>query len=182
MKHLGFLVLDVQDRLLSHISDSSDLLGRIACMLQVARCLDIPTGICEQVPGKLGPTHPAIREACADTTIFFEKNTFSALSAAGMDSWLSRHQIEHLLIAGIETPICVYQSVLDAVHKKFDCTVLSDCVGEARPADRDPVIQQFTAMEVPVLPAETIIYSLLGSAEHPKFSEVSQIIKQYRTP
>lgn len=182
MKHLGFLVLDVQDRLLSHIFDSSGLLDRIACMLKVARCLDIPTGICEQVPEKLGPTHPAIRAACPETTIFFEKNTFSALSAVGMDRWLSRHQIEHLLIAGIETPICVYQSVLDAVHKKFDCTVLSDCVGEARPADRAPVIQQFTAMEVPVLPAETIIYSLLGSAEHPKFSEVSQIIKQYRTP
>lgn len=182
MKHLGFLVLDLQDRLLSQIPDSSRLLDRVACMLKVARCLDIPTGVCEQVPEKLGPTHATIRAACSDGTVFFEKNGFSALSAAGMDRWLRGHQIQHLLIAGVETPICVYQSVLDAVHKKLDCTVLSDCVGEARRVDRDPVLQQLMAMEVPVLPAETIVYSLLGSAQHPKFTVVNQIVKQYRNP
>ena len=180
MKHLGFLVLDVQDRLLAHIHDSDLVLDRIAFMLRVTACLDIPTGVCEQTPDKLGPTHATIRDACSEKTVYFEKDGFSALSAVGMDRWLSSHQIQHLLIAGVETPICVYQSVLDLVHKKLDCTVLSDCIGEARRVDRDPVLQQFMAMEVPVLPTETIVYSLLGSAQHPKFSEVNQIVKQYR--
>ncbi len=182
MQHLGFLVLDMQERLLSQIPQHDLLLDRVAGMLEIASCLDIPTGVCEQVPEKLGLTHPTIRNACAETAVFFEKKGFSALSASGMDTWLSGHQIQHLLIAGIETPICVYQSVLDAVHKQLDCTVLSDCVGEARSMDRDPVLQQFIAMEVPVLPAETIIYSLLGSAQHPKFSEVNQIVKRHRHP
>lgn len=182
MQHLGLLVLDMQERLLSQIPQHDLLLDRVAGMLEIASCLDIPTGVCEQVPEKLGLTHPTIRNACAETAVFFEKKGFSALSASGMDTWLSGHQIQHLLIAGIETPICVYQSVLDAVHKQLDCTVLSDCVGEARSMDRDPVLQQFIAMEVPVLPAETIIFSLLGSAQHPKFSEVNQVVKRHRHP
>jgi len=55
--------------------------------------------------------------------------------------------------------------------------LLSDCVSQRRGDDRAAVLQQLLNMEAHILPAETVFYSLLGSAEHPHFREFTRLVK-----
>ena len=66
-----------------------------------------------------------------------------------------------------------------SVGDDIGVTLLSDCISERRPEDREPVLTQLLSMDAHVLPSETIFYSLVGSADHPKFREFTQIVKRY---
>jgi nicotinamidase-related amidase len=83
-----------------------------------------------------------------------------------------------LLLAGIETSICIYQTALHALGADIGVTLLSDCISERRLEDRTPVLEQLLSMDAHILPSETIFYSLLGSAEHPKFRELNDLVKE----
>ena len=83
-----------------------------------------------------------------------------------------------MLLAGIETSICIYQTALQALSANIGVTLLSDCISERRIEDRAPVLEQLLSMDAHVLPSETIFYSLLGSAEHPQFREFNKLVKE----
>jgi nicotinamidase-related amidase len=82
-------------------------------------------------------------------------------------------------LLGIETSICIYQTAIQALGDDIGVTLLSDCISERRAEDREPVLKQLLSMDAHVLPAETIFYSLLGSAAHPQFRAFTELVKQY---
>ncbi|MGB0257161.1 MAG: cysteine hydrolase family protein, partial [Coraliomargarita sp.] len=100
-------------------------------------------------------------------------------SAPAETRWIETSQIDHLLLIGIETSICIYQTAVQALGNGTGVTLLSDCIGERRPQDRQAVLTQLLSMDAHVLPSETIFYSLLGSAKHPKFREFTQLVKAH---
>ena len=101
------------------------------------------------------------------------------MEAEGLSHWIESNQIDHLLLLGIETSICIYQTALQALGDNIGVTLLSDCISQRRPEDREPTLNQLLAMGAHILPAETIFYSLLGSAGHPQFRKFTQIVKKY---
>ena len=107
------------------------------------------------------------------------KSSFSVMGIRSFNEWIAQNQIDHLLMIGLETPICLYQTAVHALGEEIGVTLLSDCIGERRPEDRGPALQQLLNMGAHILPSETIFYSLLGSAEHPKFREFTELVKKY---
>ena len=101
------------------------------------------------------------------------------MEAEEFDRWIDENQIDHLLLLGIETTICIYQTAVQALGDDLGVTLLSDCIGERRLEDREPALKQLLAMDANVLPAETIFYSLLGTAMHPDFREFTKLVKKY---
>jgi nicotinamidase-related amidase len=176
--HLGLLLIDFQDVFLKTIPDCEGLLRRTIFALKAAELLGVAVAATEQLPEKLGGTTDGLTSEWDENTPVFEKNTFSAMEAAGLHRWIEANQIDHILIAGIETSICVYQTAIQALGEDIGATLLSDCISERRSEDREPVLKQLLSMEAHVLPSETIFYSLLGSAEHPKFREFTKLVKQ----
>ncbi len=179
IKHLGLLVIDLQDAFLNAMPERARILNRSAFAIEAAALLGCKIAITEQVPEKLGSTTESIQNLLPAHTPAFSKSTFSAMEAEGISRWIESNQIDHLILIGIETPICIYQTAVQALGNNLGITLLSDCVGERRSEDRAPVIQQLLAMDGNVLPSETIFYSLLGNAAHPKFREFTQLIKRY---
>ncbi len=176
--HLGLLLVDFQDVFLKTIPDRERLLQRTGFALQAAELLGVAVAATEQIPEKLGGTTESITTLWDPNTPVFGKSAFSALEADGLHRWIEANQIDHLLIAGIESSICVYQTAVQALSADIGVTLLADCISERRNEDRESVIRQLLAMDAHVLPSETIFYSLLGSAEHPKFREFTQLVKQ----
>lgn len=176
--HLGLLLIDFQDVFLKAIPDSERLLKRTTFALKAAELLGVSVAATEQLPEKLGSTTEVLSQAWDPNTPVFDKSAFSAFEAEGLHRWIESNQIDHILIAGIETSICVYQSAIQALGADIGVTLLSDCISERRPEDRDSVLKQLLSMDAHVLPSETIFYSLLGSAEHPKFREFTQLVKE----
>lgn len=175
--HLGLLLIDFQDVFLKAIPDSERLLQRTTFALKAAELLGVAVAATEQLPSKLGGTTEALTSIWDENTPVFDKSTFSGFEADGLNRWIEANQIDHLLIAGIETSICVYQTAIQALGEDTGVTLLSDCIGERRIEDREPVLKQLLSMEAHVLPSETIFYSLLGGAEHPKFHEFTELVK-----
>ncbi|MFO8027340.1 MAG: isochorismatase family protein [Opitutales bacterium] len=175
--HLGLLCVDLQESFLKAIPEKDSLLRRCGFALEAARLLGVSVAATEQLPEKLGPTHPDLAGAWPENTPVFPKGSFSALEAEGLHRWIEANQIDHLLLVGIEVPICLYQTAVQALGDDLGVTLLSDCVGQRRIGDRDAVFQQLLAMEAHILPSETVFYSLIGSADHPQFRAYTKLVK-----
>ena len=177
-EHLGLLLIDFQDVFLKEIPDRERLLKRSTFALKAAELLGVSVAVTEQIPEKLGATTEVLRSYWDVNTPVFDKNAFSAFDAEGLNRWIESNQIDHLLLAGIETSICIYQTALQALGADIGVTLLSDCISERRLEDRAPVLEQLLSMDAHILPSETIFYSLIGSAEHPQFREFNELVKQ----
>lgn len=177
-EHLGLLLIDFQDVFLKEIPDRERLLKRSTFALKAAELLGVSVAVTEQIPEKLGATTEVLRSYWDVNTPVFDKSAFSAFDAEGLHRWIESNLIDHLLLAGIETSICIYQTALQALGADIGVTLLSDCISERRLEDRAPVLEQLLSMDAHILPSETIFYSLLGSAEHPHFREFNELVKE----
>ncbi|MGF1485187.1 MAG: isochorismatase family protein [Opitutales bacterium] len=175
-RHLGLLVLDLQQPFLQAVVNNEALLQRCLFAAQAAGLLKIPVFATEQVPDKLGRSKDALRNL-EPAPAFFAKTTFSAFGSEALVQALRTEDIQHLLVCGLETPICVYQTVLAARQHDFEVTVLSDCVSARRREDQAQILTALHHAGIPCLPAETIFYSLLRDAQHPAFRDFSNLVK-----
>lgn len=175
--HLGLLVIDLQDTFLKAIPNADQLIARNCFAIKAAKLLGCAIAVTEQLPEKLGASNQTILDCLPKQTPIFDKTGFSAFDAEGLSRWIETNQIEHLLVAGIESTICIYQTAVHALSEDIGVTLLADCISERRPEDRASVFNQLLKMEAHVLPSETIFYSLLGSAEHPAFKEMTALVK-----
>ena len=173
---LALLVVDVQEAFSRVMPHMDTFAKRCRFAIQAADLLKVPVVFTEQVPDKLGKTLPALTEG-KDPRPVFSKTGFSAFAAEGLEEYLKEQEIHHLLIAGLETPVCVYQTVLDALSKDFEVTLLSDAVNARRADDAHWVLTSLRSEGVNVLPSETVFYASLADASHPAFPSFTKLVK-----
>ena len=173
----ALLLIDVQAPFLGAIPDGAAVLGRCRLAAAGARLLGLPILATEQAPAKLGPTDPSLREAAGEGCAVFAKTAFSALGAPGLLEALRDRGVDHLLLAGVEGPICVHQTAVQALAEDMGVTLLGDAVGARRPGDQAMAFEALRRAGAHVLPVETVLYSLMGGAEHPRFREIASLVK-----
>lgn len=173
------LCIDLQPAFLAAICDSQRVHWRCSFALESARGLGLPVVFTEQVPAKLGRTAEDLL-ALVEKPVALGKDAFSALADQPIAAHLKAGGAKHLLLCGIETPVCVYQTARDALREGYQVTVLTDCVGARRPDDAAAVLAHLAAQPgCAVLPAETVFYALLHGAKHPFFRAYTQLVKKY---
>jgi nicotinamidase-related amidase len=176
------LCVDMQPVFIRAMADSDVVRRRCAFAVAAAVGIGIPVGFTEQVPQKLGGTDPELL-ALAPQAAIWGKNTFSALADEGIrDALMRQRDVQHLLLCGIETPICVYQTAIAALADGLQVTVLSDAVGARRPADAAACLAALRHDGAHVLPAETVFYALLREVGHPFFRSYTQLVKNSAEP
>lgn len=180
MQGLGCLVIDLQDCFLKAIPESDELISRASFVLESCELLGIPVYFSEQVPEKLGPTLPGLTEKVS-SPFQFAKDEFSAWKHPGFQDRLKEDGITHLLVAGIETTICVYQTVIEARSDEMAVTLLSDGIACRRPQDAPAVIRTLQDHQTLHLPSETIFYSILQNVKHPAFRDFTKLVKKYNS-
>jgi nicotinamidase-related amidase len=172
------LCVDVQPVFLGVMSAVDQLVRRVSFALEAAQGTGLPIVFTEQVPQKLGGTSPALLGLVPQPTVL-GKTAFSALGDSGIRDALRQRAVRHLVICGLETPVCVYQTASDALAAGYTVTVLSDAVGSRREDDAQAVLAALRHAGVKVLPVETFFYALLGDARHPFFKTYTQLVKKY---
>jgi nicotinamidase-related amidase len=176
---LLLLCIDLQPVFLDAMTSGPATLRRSQLAVAAATELGIPVAFTEQVPAKLGSTAPQLR-ALAPAAPVWPKHTFSALSdPAILDAVELKNHFGHLLICGVETAICVYQTAADALAKEIQITILSDAVAGRRDADSAAALAALTRLGAHVLPTETVFYSILRDAQHPFFRPFTKLVKDY---
>jgi len=172
------LCLDLQPVFLAAVCDSQRVHWRCSFALEAAAGLGLPVVFTEQVPAKLGHTAADLLALARQKTVL-GKDTFSALGAKTIVDHLKAAGNRHLLIAGLETPICVYQTAVGALQAGYQVTLLADCIGARRKDDEAVVLSHLRHKGCSVLPAETVFYNLLGDTKHPFFRDYTKLVKKY---
>lgn len=173
------LCVDMQPVFVGVAAGGRSVQRRCEFALAAAAGIGLPIAFTEQVPEKLGATAPELR-ALAPQARVWSKQTFSALADEGIASaLLPERGVRHLLLCGVETPVCVYQTAIGALARQLEVTVLSDCVGARRPDDAAACLAELARLGAHVLPAETVFYALLGSPAHPFFREYTRLVKAH---
>lgn len=171
------LCVDMQPAFLRVIPDAERLQRRCEFAVACAVGLGIPVGFTEQVPHKLGGTVPHLLDLAPQASVW-PKNTFSALADDGIrDALLRQRDVQHILLCGIETPVCVYQTATAALAEHLEVTVLSDAIGARRTDDARSCLDALARAGAHVLPAETVFYALLRDVSHPFFRTYTQLVK-----
>jgi nicotinamidase-related amidase len=171
------LCVDMQSAFLRVIPDSERLQRRCAFAIAAAAGLGMPVAFTEQVPEKLGGTMPALLELAPQASVWGKK-AFSALADEGIrDAILRQREVHHLLLCGIETPVCVYQTAIEALSEDLQVTVLSDAIGARRDEDARACLDALARAGAHILPAETVFYALLRDVSHPFFRGYTQLVK-----
>ena len=107
----------------------------------------------------------------------FPKETFSAMADEAVRAELKAREVEHVLLCGLETPVCVYQTALDLRASRREVTLLADAVSGRRPDDSVACLRALERAGVHVLPTDTVVYALLHDARHPFFRTFTPLVK-----
>ncbi len=173
------LCIDMQPVFVRAVAEGARVQRRCEFAIAAAGGLGLPVAFTEQVPQKLGGTAPELL-SLAPVASVFGKNTFSALADDGIrDALIRDRQVEHLLLCGIETPVCVYQTALGALAADLEVTLFSDCVGARRTDDAQVCLGALARAGVHVLPSESVFYALLHDVKHPFFKAYTQLVKSH---
>ena len=174
----AILVIDLQPVFLEVVEAADKLRQRNSLLLETAALTGMKTYLTEQVPEKLGAFDQELI-SLAPSAPRFAKSAFSAFGAEGLEDALRTEGIQHLLLAGVETSVCVYQTALDALRAGFAVTALTDCLSCRRPIDGEWALRSLVDAGCHALPLETVFYALLRTAENPLFREFSKLVRKY---
>lgn len=173
------LCIDMQPVFVNAIADGMSVQRRCEFAIAAAVGIGLSVAYTEQVPQKLGNTAQPLLDR-APLAPVWSKDTFSALGDAGVRDALMRHRdVQHLILCGIETPVCIYQTAIAALAASMHVTVLSDAVGCRRKDDGAAALAALAREGVHVLPSETVFYALLRDVHHPFFRPYTQLVKNY---
>lgn len=171
------VLVDVQERLASAMPER-DRVERTAVLLAgAARILGIPVIVTRQNPAGLGDTVDRIGEALGAHTPC-DKMTFSCFSDPGFAAALAGIDPGQVIIAGMETHICVLQTALDLLGSGFAVHVVADATCSRREADHRVALERLRAAGAVVTVAESVIYEALGRAGTDEFRQVLALVKE----
>lgn len=173
--HAQLLIVDVQERLLRVIPHER-LIENTIKMVRAARLFDLHITITEQNSTRLGPTHPRILQA-AEVKPLVDKLTFSVCADEGARTHLTSLLRPQVLIAGIETHVCVQQTALDLLAMQMRPVILADAVASRHAADRDIALAYLRSAGAIVTTVEAAIFALQGEAGTDRFRKLLDIIK-----
>ena len=167
--------IDIQQKLVSMLSDSNEIKDNSIKLLKTASILDIETLLTEQYPKGLGETLDEIKQIKDFKRI--EKTTFSAFQTLEFREYLSNKKFENIIIFGIETHICVYQTVLDLLKEKYNVFVVCDCSSSRNKFNHQTALELMKQEGAKITTLEILLFEFLKSSKHPNFKEIQGLIK-----
>lgn len=172
----ALVFIDVQGRLHELMHGKEDLDAGLEKMIRGARVLDIPIVATEQLPEKLGPTSEPFRTLLADVTMI-PKSAFSCCGEPAFMAAVEATGKPQVIIAGMETHVCVYQTALDLLEAGREVILAADAVSSRTAENRMLALEALREAGVHILPVETILLALLRDAADPRFKEILGLIK-----
>ena len=170
------LIIDIQERLFPHMACKEDLLRNTLVLLEGLKVLKVPVIFTEQYRKGLGPTIPEIISA-ADSFMPLEKSSFSCMDDKGIREALKNAGKKFVILAGIESHVCVLQTAIDLLEQGYVPVIVEDCVSSRHKASKETALRRLVQAGAVPATAETILFELLRYSGTEDFKKISRIIK-----
>ena len=125
----------------------------------------------------MGSTLPEFSALLTPGTPVVAKTGFSVFEEPRFVEELEENKPETLIFCGIESHVCVFQSVLDSLDAGYRAIVSADAVTSRKPEDRELALSQMRSSGALVVSSEAILFMLLRTAKHPAFKAVSKLLR-----
>lgn len=173
-----FVLVDVQDRLANVIYEKERALENLTRLIKGLQLLKVPIIWLEQYPKGLGRTCEPLKTLLEEAGVSpIEKLTFSGYPHPEFQEALSHYSVENILIAGMESHVCVYQTARDLLTHNFSVELVEDAISSRTPDNSAAGIQKMLSLGAKLTTTEMALFELLGSAEHSEFKAISALIK-----
>jgi nicotinamidase-related amidase len=169
----ALVVVDVQEAFRKALPDFDDVAGSVAKLVQGAEAMGVPIVVTEQYPRGLGHTVPEVAERLPDGLRPVEKVCFSAVEAEGFDL----NGRDQAMVCGIETHVCVNQTVLDLLDQDVEVHVVGDAVGSRTKENRELGLHKAEQAGGVLTSVETALFELLRGSDAKEFKEVQALVK-----
>lgn len=166
------LIVDMQEKLLAAIKYRKQIINRCRLLQKAAEILSVPVSATEQYPKGLGQTETSLRESLGDIP---EKLRFSC--ATSLD-WFSDRDSprRQIVVAGIETHVCVLQTAYDLLSQGFRVTIPADAVGSRKKFDWKMALRRLEGAGAVITSTEAILFEWCETAERAEFKAISKLV------
>jgi len=170
------ILIDMQTKLTHVMHDNAMLYKNVQIMVQGCRILDIPILWLEQYPKGLGSTiHEVARHLAGLSPI--EKTSFSSLRNPVVLERFEEIGRSQVLLTGIETHVCIYQTAMDLISRGIETHVVADAVSSRTENNKHIGLAKINHAGGFVTSTETALFELLGEATGERFKRILQLVK-----
>jgi nicotinamidase-related amidase len=170
------LVVDVQDKLLPLIDGAATVERQCLKLIRGCAALGVPIIVTEQYPHGLGPTVPSLRQALPAGAPVETKLKFSACVEA-IRRRLGELGASHVLVCGIETHVCITQTVLDLLECGYIAGLVADATGSRSAADHAVALRRLEQAAAVPLSVEMALFEMTHEAGTERFKALLPIVR-----
>lgn len=170
------VLVDYQEKLMPAMADKEALEENVVKLVKGCELLKLPILATQQYTRGLGETVPAIKEAVKEFNPI-EKTSFSCYGEVNFVEALEATGKKTVILAGIETHVCVLQTALDLVEQGYRVFLVADCVSSRKLSDKNYGEIRMGSVGVIITSFEAVLFELLKDAKHENFKAISSIVK-----
>ena len=172
----GLLVVDIQEKILAVMADPERVVENTIKLIQGCTILEVPVFVTEQYPDGLGQTVAPVKEAVGEVEMR-GKLSFSCCGIEGLSRSLRSQKVEQVVVCGIESHVCVWQTAMDLIHEDFLVYVVRDAVSSRKEVDCETALDRMAFHGIGVTTTEMVLFELLEKAGTEAFKQVAKLIK-----
>lgn len=175
IENTGLIIVDIQGNLAEQMYEKESLFKQTSILIQGAKLLNLPIIWVEQIPEKLGATHPEIAKHLTGSA--YAKSSFSALGCKDIKQAILSNDKTDWIVAGIECHICVYQTVRDLLAMDLRVHLATDAVSSRTPENKQLGINAMQAAGAKLTGSEMALFELQQKAEGAAFKSLIKLVK-----
>lgn len=171
-----FCLVDVQEKLFPHMVNKDIVEKNLVTLIKGLRIHYIPFIVNEQYKKGIGETIPALKEL-VESDPHFEKTTFSCCGNPSTLETIKKSGKKIVIVAGIETHVCVLQTCLDLLEEGYQPVLVTDCVSSREQYNTIMAIERLVQAGVIPTTYESLLFELTVNAKNPNFKAISALVK-----
>jgi nicotinamidase-related amidase len=172
----ALLLIDIQEKILGVMNNPEQVVSNSLKLIKGFKALNIPIFYTEQYPKGLGNTTPSLLSELQGLSPI-QKMSFSCYGAGNFFTRLEDNNVSQVVVCGIESHVCVQQTVLDLISSGFQVNLAADAVSSRNELDYRIAIDRMRTHGAEITTSESILFELLVNSGTDEFKEVSKIIK-----
>jgi nicotinamidase-related amidase len=172
----ALLLIDIQEKILSVMDQPAQVIKNSLKLIKGFKILNIPIFYTEQYPKGLGSTSPTLLKELEGLSAI-QKMTFSCAGAGNLFPRLKDNNAMQVIVAGIESHVCVQQTVLDLISNGFQVNVAANAVSSRNEFDFRIAIDRMRQHGAEITTTEAILFELLNVCGTEEFKQISKIVK-----
>ncbi len=173
----ALVLIDIQEKFRPTIAGIDEVIRRAGILARAAARLGVPILATEQYPKALGPTVAELKQWLPDSQAYLPKMCFSSAACVPFRDALAATGRKQVLLAGIETHVCVMQTALELAASGYSVYVAEDAASSRNPADRQAALERMSRHGVERITTEMAVFEWLREAGTPEFKELQALIK-----